>query len=715
MREMKLKDLKKKSPTELLAFAEENEVENASIMRKQELMFAILKQLASVDVEIIGEGVIEILQDGFGFLRSADANYLAGPDDIYVSPSQIRRLGLRTGDTVEGVIRSPKEGERYFALLKCNAINFEDPEKTRHKVHFDNLTPLYPDERLRLEVEDPTRKDLSVRVIDIVSPIGKGQRALIVSPPRTGKTVLLQNIAQSVTANHPECYLIVLLIDERPEEVTDMQRSVKGEVVSSTFDEPAVRHVQVAEMVIEKAKRLVEHGRDVVILLDSITRLGRAYNTVVPSSGKVLTGGVDANALQRPKRFFGAARNIEEGGSLTIIATALIDTGSRMDEVIFEEFKGTGNSEIILDRKVADKRTFPVDGHHPLGNAQGGIARAAGHPQEDVRAAPHPQSDGHGRRDRVPARQIARDQDQREFLRIDEHLIAARLRSCPNPPPNRLRELRVEIDRIDASMHALLIERGRIIDRLIEIKTRQGGGSAFRPAREAAMMRALAERHEGLLPLDTVESIWRIIISTFTYVQAPYSVHVDVSRGDAAMRDSARFHFGFTVPCVPHMSAERRDRRGGGGGRRSRHVRAGRRAGRRRLVDAAWRAPRRPRSSRACRSSSGPIIPRACRSSSSPSRSPTARRATWCSRRSTLDRWRGEYPQAIAALGGEIVGNAADGMGLSLLVARPGGLPEGAAGLACRGRARPTCAAWRSARTPRASTARNCARAELER
>jgi transcription termination factor Rho len=361
MREIKLKDLKQKSPTELLAFAEENEVENASIMRKQELMFAILKQLASMDVEIIGEGVVEILQDGFAFLRSADANYLPGPDDIYVSPSQIRRLSLRTGDTVEGVIRSPKlpDGERYFALLKVNLINFEDPEKARHKVHFDNLTPLYPDERLKLEVEDPTRKDLSARVIDIVAPIGKGQRALIVAPPRTGKTVLLQNIAQSVTANHPECYLIVLLIDERPEEVTDMQRSVKGEVVSSTFDEPAVRHVQVAEMVIEKAKRLVEHGRDVVILLDSITRLGRAYNTVVPSSGKVLTGGVDANALQRPKRFFGAARNIEEGGSLTIIATALIDTGSRMDEVIFEEFKGTGNSEIILDRKVADKRTFP--------------------------------------------------------------------------------------------------------------------------------------------------------------------------------------------------------------------------------------------------------------------------------------------------------------------------------------------------------------------
>jgi transcription termination factor Rho len=360
MREVKLQDLKAKSPTELLSFAEEVEVEAASTLRKQELMFAILKQLAARDVEIIGEGVVEVLQDGFGFLRAPDANYLAGPDDIYISPSQIRRLALRTGDTVEGQIRSPREGERYFALLKVNKINFEDPEKARHKVHFDNLTPLYPNQRLKLEVEDPTKKDMSARVIDIVSPIGKGQRALIVAPPRTGKTVLLQNIAKSITANHPECYLIVLLIDERPEEVTDMQRSVKGEVISSTFDEPATRHVAVAEMVIEKAKRLVEHGRDVVILLDSITRLGRAYNTVVPSSGKVLTGGVDANALQRPKRFFGAARNIEEGGSLTIISTALIDTGSRMDEVIFEEFKGTGNSEIILDRKVSDKRVFPA-------------------------------------------------------------------------------------------------------------------------------------------------------------------------------------------------------------------------------------------------------------------------------------------------------------------------------------------------------------------
>ncbi|WP_432346056.1 transcription termination factor Rho [Shinella yambaruensis] len=360
MAEMKLQDLKNKTPTDLLAFAESLEVENASTMRKQELMFAILKMLAAQDVEIIGEGVVEVLQDGFGFLRSANANYLPGPDDIYISPSQIRRFSLKTGDTVEGPIRGPKEGERYFALLKVNTINFDDPEKIRHKVHFDNLTPLYPNERFKMELEIPTSKDLSPRVIDLVAPLGKGQRGLIVAPPRTGKTVLLQNIAHSITANHPECYLIVLLIDERPEEVTDMQRSVRGEVVSSTFDEPATRHVQVAAMVIEKAKRLVEHGRDVVILLDSITRLGRAYNTVVPSSGKVLTGGVDANALQRPKRFFGAARNIEEGGSLTIIATALIDTGSRMDEVIFEEFKGTGNSEIVLDRKVADKRIFPA-------------------------------------------------------------------------------------------------------------------------------------------------------------------------------------------------------------------------------------------------------------------------------------------------------------------------------------------------------------------
>ncbi|MBX2825922.1 MAG: transcription termination factor Rho [Pseudomonadota bacterium] len=360
LEQIKLFDLKQKSPAELLSAAEELEVENASVLRKQELMFAILKSLAAKDVNIIGEGVVEVMPDGFGFLRSPDANYLAGPDDIYVSPSQIRKFALKTGDTVEGDIRSPKDGERYFALLKVNSVNFQEPEKVRHKIHFDNLTPLYPDERLVMEVNDPTKKDYSSRVIDLVAPLGKGQRALIVAPPRTGKTVLLQNIAQSVATNHPECYLIVLLIDERPEEVTDMRRSVNGEVVSSTFDEPASRHVQVAEMVIEKAKRLVEHGRDVVILLDSITRLGRAYNTVVPSSGKVLTGGVDANALQRPKRFFGAARNIEEGGSLTIIATALIDTGSRMDEVIFEEFKGTGNSEVVLDRKVADKRVFPA-------------------------------------------------------------------------------------------------------------------------------------------------------------------------------------------------------------------------------------------------------------------------------------------------------------------------------------------------------------------
>ncbi|MEN2494188.1 MAG: Transcription termination factor Rho [Hyphomicrobiaceae bacterium hypho_1] len=360
MTEMKLQDLKTKTPTELLEFAEQYGVENASTMRKQELMFATLKQLAAQDIEITGIGVMEVLQDGFGFLRSPDANYLPGPDDIYVSPSQIRKFALRTGDTVEGPIRSPKDGERYFALLKVNCINFEEPDATSQKVHFDNLTPLYPTQWLRMENEHNLVKDPSARVIDIVSPLGKGQRGLIVAPPRTGKTVLLQNIAHAIKANHPECYLIVLLIDERPEEVTDMQRSVQGEVISSTFDEPPSRHVQVSEMVIEKAKRLVEHKRDVVILLDSITRLGRAFNTVVPSSGKVLTGGVDSNALQRPKRFFGAARNIEEGGSLTIIATALIDTGSRMDEVIFEEFKGTGNSEIVLDRKISDKRVFPA-------------------------------------------------------------------------------------------------------------------------------------------------------------------------------------------------------------------------------------------------------------------------------------------------------------------------------------------------------------------
>ena len=357
---MHLQDLKQKSPAEVLLVAEDLGIENASSMRKQDMMFAILKTMAEDDKEIMGMGVIEILPDGFGFLRSPESNYLPGPDDIYVSPSQVRRFGLRTGDTVEGQIRAPKDGERYFALLKVSTLNFDEPDKIRHKVHFDNLTPLYPDERFKLDPDDPTVVDKSPRVIDLVAPIGKGQRALIVAPPRTGKTVLLQNIAKNITRNHPECYVMVLLIDERPEEVTDMQRSVNAEVISSTFDEPATRHVQVSEMVIEKAKRLVEHGKDVVILLDSITRLARAYNTVVPSSGKVLTGGVDANALQRPKRFFGAARNIEEGGSLSIIATALIETGSRMDEVIFEEFKGTGNSEVILDRKVSDKRIFPA-------------------------------------------------------------------------------------------------------------------------------------------------------------------------------------------------------------------------------------------------------------------------------------------------------------------------------------------------------------------
>jgi len=357
---MHLKELKKKTSAELVEMAEELGVEGASTLRRQDLMFAILKEVADEGEEILGIGTIEVLPDGFGFLRSPEANYLAGPDDIYVSPNQVRKWGLRTGDTVEGEIRAPKDGERYFAITKLIKVNFDDPEAVRHRVNFDNLTPLYPNERLRLDTLDPTVKDKSARVIDLISPQGKGQRALIVAPPRTGKTVLLQNIAKAITDNHPEVFLLVLLVDERPEEVTDMQRSVKGEVISSTFDEPAQRHVQVAEMVIEKAKRLVEHKRDVVILLDSITRLGRAYNTVVPSSGKVLTGGVDANALQRPKRFFGAARNIEEGGSLSIIATALIDTGSRMDEVIFEEFKGTGNSEIVLDRKVSDKRIFPA-------------------------------------------------------------------------------------------------------------------------------------------------------------------------------------------------------------------------------------------------------------------------------------------------------------------------------------------------------------------
>ena len=360
---MNLQELKDKTPADLILEAEKLGIENPSTMRKQEILFAILKKFAEKNEQITGSGVLETLQDGFGFLRAIESNYLPGPDDIYVSPSQIKRFGLRKGDTVEGEIRAPKEQERYFALLKVNKINFEDPEKTRNKINFDNLTPLYPQERLKLEIESTKiekKADVTTRLIDLIAPIGKGQRSLIVSPPRTGKTVVLQNIAHAITTNHPEVYLIVLLIDERPEEVTDMQRSVKGEVISSTFDEPAMRHVQVAEMVIEKAKRLAEHKKDVVILLDSITRLGRAYNAVVPSSGKVLTGGVDANALQIPKRFFGAARNIEEGGSLTIISTALIETGSRMDEVIFEEFKGTGNSEVIMDRKVADKRIYPA-------------------------------------------------------------------------------------------------------------------------------------------------------------------------------------------------------------------------------------------------------------------------------------------------------------------------------------------------------------------
>tara|TARA_X000001036_G_scaffold437857_1_gene484198 strand:- start:852 stop:2123 length:1272 start_codon:yes stop_codon:yes gene_type:complete len=360
---MNLQELKKQSPADLISQAEKLGIENPSTLRKQEILFAILKKLAEKNEQISASGVLDVLQDGFGFLRAIESNYLPGPDDIYVSPSQIRRFGLRTGDTVEGEVRAPKDAERYFALLKVNKINFDEPEQGRNKIAFDNLTPLYPNKRIKLEVESTKvekKPDNTARLIDLVSPIGKGQRSLIVSPPRAGKTMILQNVAQSITANHPEIYLMVLLIDERPEEVTDMQRSVKGEVVSSTFDEPASRHVAVAEMVIEKAKRLVEHKKDVVILLDSITRLGRAYNAVVPSSGKVLTGGVDANALQRPKRFFGAARNVEQGGSLTIISTALIDTGSRMDEVIFEEFKGTGNSELILDRKVADKRIYPA-------------------------------------------------------------------------------------------------------------------------------------------------------------------------------------------------------------------------------------------------------------------------------------------------------------------------------------------------------------------
>ncbi len=357
---LNLSYLKAKSPKDLLSLAEELEIENASTMRKGDMMFAILNERAEEGWEISGDGVLEVLQDGFGFLRSPEANYLPGPDDIYVSPEMIRQHSLRTGDTVEGVIQAPRDNERYFAITKVTKINFEDPEKARHKINFDNLTPLYPNERLKMEIEDEQTKDRSARIIDLVAPIGKGQRSLIVAPPRTGKTVLLQNIAHSIEKNHPECYLIVLLIDERPEEVTDMQRSVKGEVISSTFDEPASRHVAVSEMVIEKAKRMVEHKRDVVILLDSITRLGRAYNTTVPSSGKVLTGGVDANALQRPKRFFGAARNVTEGGSLTIVATALVDTGSKMDEVIYEEFKGTGNMEVHLNRRIAEKRIFPA-------------------------------------------------------------------------------------------------------------------------------------------------------------------------------------------------------------------------------------------------------------------------------------------------------------------------------------------------------------------
>ena len=357
---MNLQELKSRSPAELLAFAEELGIENCSTMSKQEMMFAILKELADQGSPIAGGGVLEVLQDGFGFLRSPEANYLPGPDDIYVSPSQVRKFGLRTGDIVDGEIRAPKESERYFALIRANTINNEAPDKIRHRINFDNLTPLYPDRKITLELADPTKKSYTQRMIELTSPIGFGQRSLLVAPPRTGKTVMLQNIATSIAENHPDAYLIVLLIDERPEEVTDMARSVRGEVISSTFDEPASRHVQVAEMVLEKAKRLVEHKRDVVILLDSITRLARAYNTVVPSSGKVLTGGVDANALQRPKRFFGAARNVEQGGSLTIIATALIETGSRMDEVIFEEFKGTGNSEIVMDRKISDKRVFPA-------------------------------------------------------------------------------------------------------------------------------------------------------------------------------------------------------------------------------------------------------------------------------------------------------------------------------------------------------------------
>ena len=433
---MHLAELKAKSPSDLLSYAESLQIENASSLRKQDMMFAILKNLAENDQAIHGEGTLEILPDGFGFLRSPEANYLPGPDDIYVSPSQVRRFALRTGDTVEGQIRAPKDGERYFALLKVDTVNFEPPESVRHRINFDNLTPLYPDERLKMEMENfqsvakGPSKDYTPRVIDLISPIGKGQRALIVAPPRTGKTVMLQNIASAIAANHPEVFLIVLLIDERPEEVTDMARSVKGEVISSTFDEPATRHVQVTEMVLEKAKRLVEHKRDVVILLDSITRLARAYNTVVPSSGKVLTGGVDANALQRPKRFFGAARNIEEGGSLTIIATALVDTGSRMDEVIFEEFKGTGNSEIILDRKLSDKRTFPAIDITKSGTRKEELLVEKCDAVEDVGAAPYPEPDGDRGCDGVPVGQAEVQQDQQRLLRCDEYVEYVGRRAC---------------------------------------------------------------------------------------------------------------------------------------------------------------------------------------------------------------------------------------------------------------------------------------------
>ena len=407
---MHLRDLKRKTPAELVAMAEELGIENASTLRKQDIVFAILKAHAEAGNEITGAGTIEVMPDGFGFLRSADSNYLAGPDDIYVTPQIVRKFGLRTGDTVEGEIRSPKDGERYFGLVRVVAINFDDPEAVRHRVNFDNLTPLYPDEKLNLDNNDPTIKDKTGRVIDIIAPLGKGQRCLIVAPPRVGKTMMMQNIARAISANHPEIFLIVLLIDERPEEVTDMQRTVKGEVISSTFDEPATRHVQIAEMVIEKAKRLVEHKRDVVILLDNITRLGRAYNTVVPSSGKVLTGGVDANALQRPKRFFGAARNIEEGGSLTIISTALIDTGSRMDEVIFEEFKGTGNCGNRARPQDRRQARLPGDRHRQVGHPQGRAAGRQEHAVEDVGAAAHPHADGDCRCGRVP---VGQDEGQR--------------------------------------------------------------------------------------------------------------------------------------------------------------------------------------------------------------------------------------------------------------------------------------------------------------